>query len=121
MHDFRKMKVWEKGHALTLAIYHVTSAFPREELFGLTSQMRRSCSSIPANIAEGCGRGSDAELARHLQIAMGSASELEYHFTLARDLGLMKVEEFSSLDNQVIEIKRMLTSFIQTLRANQKV
>lgn len=76
--DFRKLKVWEKGHALTLSIYTVSQNFPREELYGLTSQMRRAASSIPTNIAEGCGRNSDAELARFMQISMGSASELEY-------------------------------------------
>jgi len=77
--DFRKLKVWEKSHDLTLAVYKATAAFPRKELYGLTSQIRRACASIPANIAEGCGRGGDPELARFLQIAMGSASELEYH------------------------------------------
>ncbi|MFQ5961877.1 MAG: four helix bundle protein, partial [Candidatus Methylomirabilales bacterium] len=74
MRDFRELKVWEKAHHLTLAVYNATTTFPRDELYGLTSQIRRSCASIPANIAEGCGRGGDAEFARFLQIAMGSAS-----------------------------------------------
>lgn len=78
MKDFKKLKAWEKSHQLTLAIYKVTRSFPKDELYGLTSQMRRASVSIPANIAEGCGRGSDAELARFCHIAMGSASELEY-------------------------------------------
>jgi four helix bundle protein len=79
MRDFREFKVWEKAHSLTLDIYKATATFPRAEMYGLTSQLRRASSSIPANIAEGCGRGGNAELARFLQIGMGSASELEYH------------------------------------------
>lgn len=86
MKDFRKLKVWEKSHQLTLAIYENTSSFPQSELYGLTSQIRRSAYSIPTNIAEGSGRGSDAELARFLTIAMGSASELEYQLQLACEL-----------------------------------
>jgi four helix bundle protein len=74
---------------LTLAVYRATARFPREELYGLTSQIRRSCSSVPANLAEGCGRNADAELARFCSIAAGSASEMEYHLLLARDLGLI--------------------------------
>jgi four helix bundle protein len=86
MQDFRKLAVWKRAHALTLKVYDVTSAFPREEGYGITSQLRRSMSSVPANIAEGCGRGGNAELARLLQIAIASASEAEYHLLLARDL-----------------------------------
>jgi four helix bundle protein len=84
MKDFHALKVWQKAHQLTLAVYQVTATFPREELYGLTSQLRRSCSSIPANLAEGCGRNGDAEFARFSCIAMGSASELEYHLLLGR-------------------------------------
>lgn len=87
MRDFRKYKVWELGHQLTLDIYRKTKNFPMEEIYGLTSQMRRASSSIPANIAEGCGRQSDAELRRILTISQGSASELEYFNILVKDLG----------------------------------
>lgn len=117
MRDFRELKVREKGHRLTLAVYKATAKFPREELYGLTSQIRRSCSSIPANIAEGCGRDGDAELARFLRIATGSASELEYHLLLARDLNLLNPPDHERLTKEVTEIKRMLTSFIQKLTA----
>ncbi len=117
MRNFRDLKVWEKGHRLTLAVYSVTAEFPRDELYGLTSQMRRSCASIPANIAEGCGRSGDAELARFLRIAMGSASELEYHLLLARDLNLLNASEHERLTKEVTEVKRMLTSFVQKLTA----
>ncbi len=117
MKDFRELKVWEKGHQLALAVYKATDKFPKDELYGLTGQIRRSCVSIPANIAEGCGRNGDAELARFLQISMGSASELEYHLLLSRDLGLVDTTTYDQLTQATIEIKRMLTSLIQTLKA----
>jgi four helix bundle protein len=118
MRDFRELRVWEKGHRLTLAVYKTTATFPREELYGLTSQIRRSCASIPANIAEGCGRSGDAELARFLRIAMGSASELEYHLLLAHDLGLLNTLDHERLTEEVTEVKRMLTSFTKKLIAD---
>ena len=119
MKNFRELKVWEKAHQLTLAVYKATTQFPREEQYGLTSQLRRACASIPANIAKDCGRGSDAEFARFLQIAMGSASELEYHLLLARDLNLLRQEEYESLDREATDVKKMLTSFIQKLNADR--
>ncbi len=105
MKDFRKQQVWQKGHQLTLEIYKVTSDFPRDELYGLTSQLRRSCASIPANIAEGCGRKSGADFSRFLQIAMGSAAELEYHLLLSYDLGILNDVEYENLYKKTIEIK----------------
>ena len=107
MRDFRQLKVWQKAHPLTLAVYKITSCFPREELYGLTSQLRRACSSIPANIAEGCGRNGSAEFARYCSIATGSASELEYHLLLARDLNLIKPTDHSELSERTTELKRM--------------
>jgi four helix bundle protein len=112
MQDFRNLKVWHKAHALALRIYQVTAAFPREEQFGLTSQMRRSASSIPMNLAEGCGRGGDSELARFARISMGSASELEYQLVLAKDLGFIDAEKHAQLDEELAEVKRMLAAFI---------
>lgn len=114
--DFRDLKVWEKSHRLTLVVYRVTGQFPREEMFGLTSQCRRAASSIPANIAEGCGRGGN-ELARFCRIAFGSASELEYHLILAHDLELMDIETFDDLTKQVTEVKKMFSSFVDKLLA----
>ena len=102
---------------MTLEVYAVTRTFPRDELYGLTGQIRRSCASIPANIAEGCGRSGDAELARFLHIAMGSASELEYHLLLAHDLRLLAAGDYSRLAGDVTEVKRMLASFIKKLIA----
>ncbi|MGQ9850168.1 MAG: four helix bundle protein [Aggregatilineaceae bacterium] len=113
------MQVWHKAHALTLEVYRVSGEFPREEMFGLTSQVCRASSSIPANIAEGCGRGSDGEFGRFLQIAMGSASELEYHLLLARDLGYLDGETHTSLETRVTENKRMLTGLIQSLNTGR--
>ena len=117
MRDFRKLMVWERSYRLTLAAYRATAHFPREELYGLTSQIRRSCAAIPANIAEGCGRGSNSELARFLQMAMGSASELECHLLLARDLLFLDESDHERLVGELTQIKRMLTAFIKSLRA----
>ncbi|MCP4246416.1 MAG: four helix bundle protein [bacterium] len=116
MRDFRELKVWEKSHRLVLAVYRVTAGFPREELYGLTSQMRRSAASVPANIAEGCCRRGDVEFARFLQIAMASASELDYHCLLAHDLGFLTVEGHIRLAEMVTEVKRMLATLIGKLR-----
>ncbi|MDY7010935.1 MAG: four helix bundle protein [Planctomycetota bacterium] len=116
MKDFRNLTVWQKGHQLTLAIYKASRAFPKEELYGLTSQIRRSGASIPANIAEGCGRNGDRELARFLQLAMGSASEVEYHLLLARDLGIVPERDYEQLNSEVVEVKRMLTALIKKTR-----
>jgi four helix bundle protein len=91
MKDYKKLMVWEKAHQLTLSVYEATKGFPKDELYGLTTQIRRACVSIPANIAEGCGRDGDAELARFFQISMGSSSELEYHLLLAHDLGFLTI------------------------------
>ena len=114
--DFRKLKVWERGYRLTLEIYEITAAFPTEELYGLTSQTRRACAAIPANIAEGCGRGSNADLARFLQIALGSTSELESHLLLARDLLILPQPDHERLSEEVVELRRMLTSFVKNLK-----
>ena len=117
MKDFRKLLVWDKAHQLTLAIYHVTATLPREETYGLVSQMRRAASSIPSNIAEGCGRDGDAELSRFCVLARGSASELEYQLLLSRDLKLIQSQDYEQLTQQTVEIKRMLTVLVQKLNA----
>ncbi len=117
--DFRDLQVWQKAHQLTLMVYRLTATFPRDERYGLTSQLRRSSSSIAANLAEGCGRNGDAELARFCSIAMGSASELEYHLLLARDLNLVNTADYTALAQQTSEIKRMLTGFQQKLTADR--
>jgi four helix bundle protein len=101
--DFHELKVWQKAHQLTLEVYQITATFPRQELYGLTSQLRRACASIPANLAEGCGRNGAAEFARFCSIAMGSASELEYHLLLARDLKLTEPADHEKLTQRAVE------------------
>jgi four helix bundle protein len=115
--DFRELKVWRRSHDVVLAVYRVTKSFPKEELFGLTSQMRRAAASVPANIAEGCGRDGDAELKRFLTIALGSACELDYHLLLATDLGYIGSTDSQPLAADVLEIRRMLGTFVQKLKA----
>jgi four helix bundle protein len=119
MKDFHELKVWQKAHQLTLAVYEVTRSFPREELYNLTSQLRRCSCSVPTNLAEGCGRSGDADFARFCSIAMGSASELEYLLLLARDLKLLKPNEHRDLEQAVTEVKRMLAALLQKLNADR--
>lgn len=116
MQDFRKLQVWNKAHVLTLEIYKVTAHFPKEELFGLTSQLRRASASIGSNLAEGCGRGSNADLGRFIQIAFGSASEVQYQLLLARDLLYLSSPEWEQKDESIGEIKRMLASLLKKLK-----
>ena len=111
------MKAWEKAHFLTLKIYIVTERYPKEELYGLTSQIRRACVSIPTNIAEGCVRSSDADFARFLYIALGSTSELEYLILLSKDLKFIQSEVQEELNAEINEIKKMLITFIKKLKA----
>ena len=117
MQSFKNLKVWEKAHTLTLDVYQSSKTFPREEIYGLTSQMRRASASIGANIAEGSCRRGDVDFARFLQMAAGSASELEYHLLLARDLKLLQAPDFERLSSRAVEVKRMLASLMQRLRA----
>jgi len=121
MRNYEDLQVWQKAHILTLAIYKSTQCFPNEERFGLTSQMRRSCSSIGANLAEGCGRRSDAEMARFVQIAMGSGAELSYHLRLAGDLDLLSKPSSDYLRADLSEVMRMLSALSQKLRPRADV
>jgi four helix bundle protein len=112
MKDYRKLEVWSFAHQITLKLYRATAKFPREELFGLTSQIRRCSASIGANIAEGCGRRGNGESHRFLQIASGSASELDYHLLLTHDLGLMTEETYRPLNTDLGRLRRKLTTLI---------
>ena len=114
---FAVFESWEKAHKLTLDIYTSSKAFPREEMYGLTSQMRRSSASVGMNIAEGCCRKSNVEMGRFLQIAMGSASELEYQLLPAHDLDYLRNPEYGRLATQAVEVKRMLSSLMQKVKA----
>jgi four helix bundle protein len=119
MKNFRDLLVWQKAHQLTLASYRDTVRFPREEIYGLTSQIRRCSASIAANIAEGCGKRGNNEFQRFLHIATGSASELEYHFLLARDLGFLANEDYGRLERSVTEVKKMLAGLVKKIEADR--
>lgn len=113
MGDFRKLKVWREAHRTVLSIYKVTGHFPRHEMYGMTSQMRRAGVSIASNIAEGYGRGGDRELLRYLRIALGSVSELEYQLLLAKDLGYLTADRHEDLEAGLLILKRRLVVFSQ--------
>ena len=115
MRNYRDLQVWSKAHHLTLELYRISGQFPREETYGITSQLRRAAVSIGANLAEGCGRRTSSELARFVRIAMGSASELDYHLLLSRDLGFMAADEFTRATSALIEVRKMLTSFLNSV------
>ncbi len=118
MKDFKELLVWQKSHLLTLSVYKISKSFPKDERYGLTSQIRRSALSLPSNICEGCGRLSDKELAQFLVIASGSASELGYQLLLARDLEYISSFEYNPLEAQITEIQKMLNAFIKKLKSN---
>jgi four helix bundle protein len=111
MRDFSKLSIWQKSHDLTLKIYALTKSFPKEEIFGLSSQMRRSASSIPTNIAEGCGRSSNPQLKHFLDISIGSASELEYQIILSKDLNYISLIIFNELQPIVTEVRKMIHAY----------
>lgn len=115
MRDFKELKLWQKAHRFVLDIYQHSLSLPSDERFRLTSHLRKSATSVPSNIAEGCGREGERELARFLSIAAGSASESEYQLLLARDLGYLQPDTHRRLDEQVTEVRRMLYSFIRKL------
>ncbi|HEY3265303.1 MAG TPA: four helix bundle protein [Armatimonadota bacterium] len=117
MQNFRELKVWRKAHDLALDVYRFSSAFPADERYGLTSQVRRAAASVATNIAEGCGRQTRADFAHFLSVAMGSACETEYQLLLAHDLGYLGEEAYLDAEGRLGEVKRMLAALIQTLRA----
>ena len=119
MKDYRQLEVWERSHKLTLQVYSLRKSFPKEELFGFTSQLRRCCASVPANLAKGCGRDRDAELKRYLNIAHGSASEAEYFLLLSAELGYLSPVLHAPLADEIAQIKRMLGAFARKLKADR--
>jgi four helix bundle protein len=118
--DFRRLQVWRKAHELVLEVYQATRSFPVEECYGLTAQVRRASASVPANLAEACGRRTDREFGRYLQIGMGSAVELEYHLLLARDLGYLNQACYEGLQSRTQEVQRMLGSLIRKVEQDPK-
>jgi four helix bundle protein len=120
MQDFRNLKVWVKAHQVALEVYRATKSFPREELYGLTNQVRRCAVSVPSNIAEGCGRGTDADFRRILYLAAGSASEMEYQLLLARDLDYLAADRHATIQAMTDEVKRKLAALIQRLGSTEQ-
>lgn len=119
MQNFKELKVWEKAHQITLNVYKASADFPKSEVYGLTSQLRRAVASIPANIAEGCGKKTQADLANFLNIALGSANETEYFLILSKDLEYLTEEQFLILSNEINEVKAMLIKLIIKVRSNK--
>jgi four helix bundle protein len=111
MRAFSNLGIWQKSHALTLKIYLVTKSFPKEEMFGLSSQMRRSASSISTNIAEGCGRSTNPQFKHFLDFSLGSSSELEYQIILSKDLTYISENIFNELETMVTEVRRMIHAY----------
>ena len=120
MKDFRTLNVWQKSHILAILVYQKTKNFPKEEMYGITSQLRRAIVSIPTNLAEGCGRGSDKDFAKFAQIAIGSASESEYLILLSNELGYLNKDDYNGIIERICEIKRMLSSLIKNLHQSDK-
>ncbi len=118
MQNYKDLKVWTKAHEFTLKVYELTQKFPREEVYGMTSQMRRAASSIPANIAEGCGKYTQQDFARYLNIALGSANECEYFILLSKDLKFISEDDYSKINQIINEVKAMLISLITKVRPN---
>ncbi len=119
MQNYKDLRVWSKSHELTLGIYQATKNFPKDELYSLTNQIRRASSSIPANIAEGCGKNTSNDFAKYLNISLGSANETEYFILLSKDLGYLSTENYETLNKLVNEVKAMLILLIQKVRTSQ--
>lgn len=120
MNDYRKIQVWQRSHKLVLQVYKLTRNFPAEELYGLTSQLRRASVSVPSNIAEGCGRSTQAELARFIDISLGSLNETEYLLFLSYELSYFEKDGYLKLSGELVEIRKMLTAFLKTVRSKKR-
>ncbi len=119
MQDYRKLQVWQKAHGFALNVYKATASFPREETYSLVNQIRRAAISIPSNISEGCGRFGNSELKQFMSIAMGSANEAGYQLLLSKDLGYISMSVYSDLNKEIIEIQKMLSSYIKRIAATK--
>jgi len=119
MRNYKDLRVWDEAHRLTLSVYKTTQGFPTEERFGLTSQIRRASASIAANLAEGCGRRSEGEMARFVQIAMGSGTELSYHILLAKDLSYLSEEGYAEISSHLEGVLKMLSALSGKLKSSR--
>ena len=118
MQDFKRLEVWQLAHQLTLSIYAATTKFPPDERFGLTSHLRRAASSVGANLAEGCGRGTDIDFARFVPMATGSATEVECHLLSAKDLGYLEINVMRQIDDSLQRVRSMMIALLKRLRSN---
>lgn len=116
MRDYKKINAWERSHRFFLGIYELTEQFPSDEKFGIISQLRRAALSIPTNIAEGCGRSTERELVRFMDIASGSASEVDYLLYLAMELNYIDQDQYDTASNELTEIRKMISGYIKTVR-----
>ena len=121
MRDFHKLIIWQRSHQLTLAVYRISKSFPKEEIFGLTSQIRRAVSSIPTNIAEGCGRASNKDFAHFLQIAIGSATEVEYQLLLAHDINYINDDDYKALTDETVVVRKMIIKYQSELKSSSSL
>src|SRR5215469_3456115 len=121
MRNYRDLKVWSKSYALSLELYRISRSFPKEEIYGITSQMRRAAVSIGANLAEGCGRRSNAEMARFVRISMGSACELDHHLSLCKDLGFLHAEDHKCTARDLNEVRKMLSALLDSIETELNV
>jgi len=121
LRNYRDLKVWSKSYGLSLELYRLSRSFPKEELYGITSQLRRAAVSIGANLAEGCGRRTNAEMARFVRISMGSASELDHHLLLCKDLGFLQDEDYKRTSRGLVEIRKMLAALLDSIEAELNV
>lgn len=121
MRDFHKLIIWQRSHQLALAVYRISKSFPKEEIFGLTSQMRRAVSSIPTNIAEGCGRASNKDFAHFLQIAIGSATEVEYQLLLAHDINYINDDDYQALTDETVVVRKMIIKYQSELKSRSSL
>jgi four helix bundle protein len=119
MKNYKELIVWQKAHVFVLAAYKITKSLPKEELYNLTSQIRRAATSIPTNLAEGCGKFTQRDFAKYLQSALGSAQEVEYLSFLTFELGFISLENFKVLDSQINEVKAMLIALLLKVRKDE--
>ncbi len=117
MQNFKDLIVWKKAHENVLHIYNLSKAFPKEEQFGITSQLRRAATSIPTNISEGTGKSTKKDFANFLQTALGSSQEVEYLSLLSMELGYLNKEEYNKINSLNNEVNAMLISLIKKVRA----
>jgi four helix bundle protein len=116
MQDYHQLIGWQKAHAFAVGVHALTESWSKRDTAGLMGQLRRAAQSIPANLAEGCGRESDRDFAKFVQQAIGSTTEAQYHLEFARDTGMIESTEFSLHQERVVEVRKILVGLVKRLR-----